>query len=62
MGKRQKRGRNNGHSGHKSPMEDVDPYLVELIKKLAEMSNAITTSQGVEQGQSNEKKHWRNGI
>jgi hypothetical protein len=45
VGKRQKRGRNNGHSGHKSPMEDVDPYLVELIKKLAEMRIPVITSQ-----------------
>jgi hypothetical protein len=34
---RLKRDRNNGHAGHKTPMKDVEPYLVELIKKLAEM-------------------------
>jgi len=29
-------------------MEDVEPYLVELIKKLAKMRTPITTSQGLE--------------
>jgi hypothetical protein len=46
-------------------MEDVEPYLVELIKKLAAMSTPITTSQGLEllklanfliEGQSTEQK------
>jgi hypothetical protein len=45
---RLKRGRNNGHAGHKSPMEDIEPYLVELIKKLADMRTPITTSQGLQ--------------
>jgi hypothetical protein len=45
---RLKRGKNNGHAGHKSPMEDVEPYLVELIKKLAEMRTPVTTAQGLE--------------
>jgi len=34
---RVKRGAKYGHVGQKSPMEDVEPYLVELIKKLASM-------------------------
>jgi len=29
-------------------MEDVEPYLVELIKKLAEMRTPVTTAQGLE--------------
>jgi hypothetical protein len=45
---RLKRGKNNGHAGHKSPMEDVEPYLVELIKKHAEMRTPVTTAQGLE--------------
>jgi hypothetical protein len=45
---RLKRGRNNGHTGHKTPMEDVAPYLIELIKKLSDMRTPIITSQGVE--------------
>jgi hypothetical protein len=38
-----KRGRNNGH--HKTPMEDVEPYPVELVKKLAEMRTPVTTAR-----------------
>jgi len=30
---RVKRGTKCGHVGQKSPMEDVEPYLIELIKK-----------------------------
>ncbi len=45
---RLKRGKNNGHAGHKTPMEDVEPYLVELIKNLSDMRTPITTSQGLE--------------
>jgi predicted ATP-grasp superfamily ATP-dependent carboligase len=45
---RLKRGRNNGYVGHETLMEDVEPYLVELIKKLAKMRTPITTSQGLE--------------
>jgi hypothetical protein len=45
---RLKRGRNNGHAGHKTHMEDVEPYLVELIKKLADMRAPATTAQGLE--------------
>jgi hypothetical protein len=45
---RQRLKRDNGHAGHKSPMEDVEPYLVELIKKLAEMRTPVTTAQGLE--------------
>jgi hypothetical protein len=29
-------------------MEDIEPYLVELIKKLADMRTPITTSQGLQ--------------
>ena len=63
---RLKRGQNNGHAGHKSPMEDVEPYLVELIKKLAEMRTPVTTAQGLELANSLIKgktveKNWRNG-
>jgi len=28
-------------------MEDVEPYLIELIKKLASMRTPITTAQGL---------------
>ena len=51
-----------GHIFHKSPMEDVEPYLVELIKKLASMQTLVTTAQGLElansliEGKSSEKK------
>jgi len=66
MRQRLKRGKNNGHAGHKSPMEDVEPYLVELIKKLAEMRTPVTTAQGLELANSLIKgktveKNWRNG-
>jgi hypothetical protein len=63
---RVKRGRNNGHAGHKTPMEDIEPYLVELIKKLAEMRTPVTTAQGLELANSlikgkSVEKNWRNG-
>jgi hypothetical protein len=45
---RLKRGSTCGHVGHKSPMLEVEPYLVELIKKLCEMRTPITTAQGLE--------------
>jgi hypothetical protein len=45
---RVKRGSNNGHVGQQSPMLDVEPYLVELIIKLAEMRTPITMSQGLQ--------------
>jgi len=41
---RVKRGAECSHVGQKSPMEDVEPYLVELIKKLASMRTPITTA------------------
>jgi hypothetical protein len=44
---RVKRGTKCGHVGQKSPMEDVEPYLIELIKKLASMRTPITTAQGL---------------
>jgi hypothetical protein len=34
--------------GAYSPMLEVEPYLVELIIKLAEMRTPITTSQGLQ--------------
>jgi hypothetical protein len=46
------RGRNYGHAGHKTPMEDVEPYLVDLTKKLSEMRTPLSTSQGLELGDS----------
>jgi hypothetical protein len=63
---RLKRGRKNGHAGHKSPMEDIEPYMVELIKKLADMRNPITTSQGLQLASSliegkSVQKIWKNG-
>jgi hypothetical protein len=44
---RVKRGAKYGPVGQKSPMEDVEPYLVELIKKLASMRTPVTTAQGL---------------
>jgi hypothetical protein len=58
---RVERGTECGHVGQKSPMEDVEPYLVELIKKLASMWTPVTTAQGLEltnsliEGKSTEK-------
>ncbi len=37
-----------GNVGQKSPMSHIEPYLVELILKLAEMRTPITTSQGLQ--------------
>jgi hypothetical protein len=45
---RVKRNSNSGHVGQTSPMLQVEPYLVELIIKLAEMRQPITTSQGLQ--------------
>ena len=45
---RVKRKSNNGHRGQKTPMHVVEPYLVELIKKLAGMRQPITASQGLQ--------------
>ncbi len=45
---RVKRNSNSGHVGQTSPMVQVEPYLVELIIKLAEMRYPITTSQGLQ--------------
>jgi hypothetical protein len=39
---------NGGHIGQASPMLDVEPYLVDLIIKLGEMRQPITTSQGLQ--------------
>jgi hypothetical protein len=48
-------------------MEDVEPYFIELIKKLASMQAPITTAQGLEltnsliEGKSSEKRliEWK---
>ena len=47
-------------------MEDIEPYMVELIKKLADMRNPITTSQGLQLASSliegkSVQKIWKNG-
>jgi hypothetical protein len=46
--KRVKRGSKGGKRGLQSPMLEVEPYLVELIIKLADMRTPITTSQGLQ--------------
>jgi hypothetical protein len=45
---RVKQNNNKGHKGQTSPMIQVEPYLVELIKKLANMRQPITASQGLQ--------------
>jgi hypothetical protein len=45
---RVKRNSNGGHIGQTFPMLEVEPYLVELFLKLAEMRSPITTSQGLQ--------------
>jgi hypothetical protein len=45
---RVKRGSKSGHVGQSSPMLELEPYLVELIKKLADMRTPVTTAQGLE--------------
>jgi len=45
---RVKRNTKDGHIGQRSPMLDIEPYLVELVTKLAEMRTPITTTQGLE--------------
>jgi hypothetical protein len=45
---RVKRNGNSGHVGQTSPMVQVEPYLVELIIKLAEIRQPITTSQALQ--------------
>jgi hypothetical protein len=45
---RVKRNSNGGQIGQTSPMLEVETYLVELILKLAEMRQPITTSQGLQ--------------
>jgi hypothetical protein len=45
---RVKRKSNSGHKGQKSPMSQVEPYLVELIKKLANMRQPLHASQGLQ--------------
>jgi hypothetical protein len=37
-----------GNIEQQSPMAEVEPYLVELIIKLADMRTPITTAQGLE--------------
>ncbi len=48
MRQRLKQGSKGGLFGHQTTMADVEPYLVDLIKKLAAMRTPITTSQGLE--------------
>jgi hypothetical protein len=48
MRQRLKRGSKGGQFGHRTPMAEVEPYLVDLIKKLAGMRTPISTSQGLE--------------
>jgi hypothetical protein len=43
-----KRNTKDGYIGQRSPMLDIEPYLVELVTKLAEMRTPITTTQGLE--------------
>ena len=43
-----KRGSKGGKRGLQSPMLEVEPYLVELIIKLADMRAPITTSQDLQ--------------
>ncbi len=45
---RVKRKSNNGHRGQKTPMIEVEPYLVDLIKKVADMRQPITAAQGLQ--------------
>jgi len=45
---RVKRNSNGSHAGQMSPMIEIEPYLIELITKLANMRTPITTSQGLE--------------
>jgi hypothetical protein len=59
---RVKRNSTSNHAGQQSPMMEIEPYLVELIIKLASMRMPITSSQGLElassliAGTSNEDK------
>jgi hypothetical protein len=46
--KRAERGRADGNRGLKSPMFEVEPYLAELIIKLADMRTPIGISQGLQ--------------
>jgi len=48
ISKRVKQGSKGGKRGLQSPMLEVEPYLVELIIKLADMRTPITTSQGLQ--------------
>jgi hypothetical protein len=45
---RVKRNARDGHIGQRSPMLNIETYLVELIMKLVEMRTPITTIQGLE--------------
>mmetsp|Transcript_25081 Transcript_25081/g.35923 ORF Transcript_25081/g.35923 Transcript_25081/m.35923 type:complete len:179 (+) Transcript_25081:210-746(+) len=46
--KRCARNSKNGNSGHTSPMAEIEPYIVELAIKLAEMRVPITSKQGLQ--------------
>jgi hypothetical protein len=45
---RVKQGSASGHVGQTSPMAQIEPYLVELILKLAALRTPITASQGLQ--------------
>jgi hypothetical protein len=65
-----KRNSTSNQVGQQSPMMEIEPYLVELIIKLASMRMPITSSQGLElansliAGTSNEDKviAWKKKI